>query len=59
MWELRFSVGVAAHLEQDLQGPVDDAHPPSRKMKKGTTSSRKWLLRVSKRVEPPRERCRK
>ena len=54
MWELRFSVGVAAHLEQDLQGPVDDAHPPSEEDEEGHHQLQEVVAEGLEAVEPPR-----
>lgn len=54
MWELRFSVGAAAHLEQDLQGPVDDAHPPSEEDEEGHHQLQEVVAEGLEAVEPPR-----
>ena len=59
MWELRFSVGTALTWNRTCRAPWTMHIRRPRKMKKGTTSSRKWLLRVSKRWNHHGERCRK
>lgn len=45
--------GAAAHLEQDLQGPVDDAHPPSEEDKEGHQQLQEVVAEGLEAVEPP------
>lgn len=46
--------GAAAHLEQNLQGPVDDAHPPSEEDEEGHQKLQEVVAERLEAVEPPR-----